>query len=133
MREQGPAVTVRFENTGCALVDLAADPDCGESRLRVSVETWGRQDALSAGGVHVFPRCSWSVLCRHCTCLRSCRQNDSGTVSHSASKPSDVGKERMLTSTRDFICRIQGLKDSWAAEERLFQAKSRSRTVRRDV
>jgi hypothetical protein len=40
MREQGPAVTVRFENTGCALVDLAADPDCGESRLRVSVETW---------------------------------------------------------------------------------------------
>jgi hypothetical protein len=31
MREQGPAVVVRFENNECASVDLAADPDGAEN------------------------------------------------------------------------------------------------------
>jgi len=62
MREQGPAVVVRFENNGCASVDLAADPDGAENRLRVlrvSAETWGREDLTLP--LHVFSSCSCSV------------------------------------------------------------------------
>ena len=86
MREQGPAVIVCFENTGCALVDLAADPDCGESRLHLSVETWGRQ-SLCLLVVALVCKCFQDVPGQCCayTVPAFVAVNDSGTVSQSAS------------------------------------------------